>query len=257
VGNVLALEPRQEPEEGLDARQLGNLYHRLLEEVYRAVPVERRTDGEALKQALPDIAKSILDAAPAEEGFRATAWWQQTRLELEENVARTLESLSQIAGEFVPMIFEAGFFGSSALEVEKGGDRFRLHGLIDRVDRAPNGRVRIIDYKTAGPSKFVPPALEKGEKLQLPLYALAAREALGLGEVADGFYWHVRQAEASRLQLAAFGVEAAIESAMGYAWETVLAVRKGDFHPSPPAGGCPSYCPAASFCWQYEAPRSW
>ena len=257
AGNVLGLEPRPEPAEGLDARQLGNLYHRILEAVYQAVPVEARTDAEALKEALPGVAERIMDTAPVEEGFRATAWWEQTRAEIEEKVARSLEALSALDDGFVPVEFEAGFFGRQALTVRRDGDSFRLHGLIDRVDRAPDGRIRIVDYKTAGPAKFGPPALEKGEKLQLPLYARAASETLELGEVADGFYWHVQHGEASRLKLATYGVEAAIERASAYAWEVVQRVRQGDFVPSPPAGGCPDYCPAATFCWQYEARRSW
>ena len=55
-----------------------------------------------------------------------------------------------------------------------GDDAFRLHGFIDRVDRAPDGRLRIIDYKTGGPAAFTVKAVVEGKKLQLPLYALAA-----------------------------------------------------------------------------------
>ena len=165
--------------------------------------------------------------------------------------------LSELAGNFVPIRFEAGFFGPQALTIERDGMSFRLHGLIDRVDRGPEGEIRIVDYKTAGPYKYGPDALDNGEKLQLPLYALAAEEALELGNVTDGFYWHVQHAEASGLQLEAYGVEAAVATATSFAAEVVESVRQGDFHPTPPAGGCPDYCPAASFCWQYEPRRSW
>jgi len=78
--------------------------------------------------------------------------------------------------------------------VDSNGDIFLLHGMIDRVERTPDGHVRIIDYKTAGKSGFNNRAIIEGKKLQLPLYALAAQEALGLGTVIDGFYWHIRQA---------------------------------------------------------------
>ena len=37
VSHVLGLEPRQEPVEGLDARQLGNIYHHIFERLYRTV----------------------------------------------------------------------------------------------------------------------------------------------------------------------------------------------------------------------------
>ena len=77
-----------------------------------------------------------------------------------------------------------------------------MRGYIDRVDRAPDGGLRVIDYKTGGPSSFTKRDLEKGKKLQLPLYALAARDALHLGTPVDGFYWHVKHAEPSEFTLA-------------------------------------------------------
>jgi hypothetical protein len=88
------------------------------------------------------------------------------------------------------------------------------------------------------------------------LYALAAQEALGLGRVVDGFYWHLQQAEPSTFQLDKVGVETAIETAVTHAWQAVGHIRGGRFTPQPPAGGCPSYCPAAGFCWQYT-PKGW
>jgi hypothetical protein len=87
----------------------------------------------------------------------------------------------------------------------------------------------------------------------LPLYALAARDALGLGDPVEGFYWHIRQAEASGLTLGDFGPEEAIGTAVEYAWKAIRGARQGDFIPEAPTGGCPQWCPAGSFCWQYRA----
>ena len=70
------------------------------------------------------------------------------------------------------------------------------------MDRAPDGGLRIIDYKTGGPAAFTVKAVIESKKLQLPLYALAAAQALGLGPVVDGFYRHAQQAEASKFTLA-------------------------------------------------------
>ena len=126
-------------------------------------------------------------------------------------------------------------------------------GNVVEVD----GRLRVIDYKTAGPTAFTRAALERGEKLQLPLYALAARDALGLGEPVDGFYWHVPAAKPSAARLARCdgGAEGAMERAARVAAEVATEVVAGRFAPRPPAEGCPSYCAAASFCWHYRARR--
>ncbi|MGC9467250.1 MAG: PD-(D/E)XK nuclease family protein [Anaerolineae bacterium] len=257
VGYTLGLEPRQPPAQGLDARQLGNIYHRILERVFKSV--DDPTDLAALLAGLDGIAESVLNAAPRVEQFRPTAWWDQTRAEILEDVRRSLVALDEMREAFVPSDFEAafGFAGYPPHVIRDGDDSFALRGLIDRVDVAPDGRVRVIDYKTGGKSQFTPRAVAEGHKVQLPLYAVAAEEALHLGKVVDGFYWHVRQAERSSFTLARFqgGPAAAMQAAVDYAWEAVRGARAGAFSPATPDGGCPSYCPAAAFCWHYEPRR--
>jgi RecB family exonuclease len=256
VGHVLGLEPREEPADRLDGRQLGTLYHHILEAVYAAPGVGDPPEPEGLLAALPAAGAAILDAAPAELGFREAAWWPQTRAEILENVRLSIVALAALPGGFLPYRHEAAFGlrGQPPLVVRQGADSFRLRGFIDRVDRAPDGRVRVIDYKTAGPSTFKPQAVADGTKLQLPLYALAARDGLRLGEPAEGFYWHVQQAEPSPFRMSDFagGPEGAMEAALDKAWEAVRGARDGHFAPHPPQAGCPAYCAAASFCWPYR-----
>ncbi|NLE75148.1 MAG: PD-(D/E)XK nuclease family protein, partial [Chloroflexi bacterium] len=223
----------------------------ILEQVYGDAQVTDPANLEQLLAALPAVAGRVLDAAPAQEGFRETAWWQHTRQEIVQNVRRTLERLADLPGDYLPWGQEVRFFGPQRLQIEADGEVFGVHGVIDRVDRAADGCLRVVDYKTAGPSAFGPGAVHEGKKLQLPLYALAAREALGLGEPAEGFYWHVQQGEASGFSLASFpgGPLAAMEMAVAAAWKAVQGARQGRFSPHPPDEGCPSYCPAAAFCW--------
>jgi len=96
--------------------------------------------------------------------------------------------------------------------------------------------------------------LKEGRRLQLPIYALAARDALGLGEISSGFYWHIQKAEASSLKLEKFegGVDAAFETAIKHIGAHVAGIRAGHFEPRAPEEGCPSYCPAVNFCWRYK-----
>jgi hypothetical protein len=47
-------------------------------------------------------------------------------------------------------------------------------------------------------------------------------------------------------------VETAITTAMAYTHQYVKAIRAGKFSPRVPNGGCPSYCPAAVWCWRYN-----
>ncbi len=262
VSHVLRLEPRQPPSEGLDARQLGNLYHRILEKLY--LTVGQGAALEALLAALSDVANPILDSAPRVEQFRATAWWDQTRHRILDNVQQSVEAIESLGDGFTFYEAERTFGidhkpGCVLTINDDNGDSFRVRGLIDRVDRDAAGRVRIVDYKTGGPHSYTDAAVRNGEKLQLPLYALAAQDALDLGEIAEGFYWHVQHAEASRFKLSRFrgerdsGPKAAMTTAVAMAWEAVRSARSGLFIPVTPDRGCPNYCPAAAFCWHYEA----
>jgi RecB family exonuclease len=255
VGTVLGLEPREEPEEGLNVAQRGTIYHRILEQVYQDRRVLDPLDVEQLLAVLPDVADAILDAAPEEEGFRETAWWAQTRREIVAEIEGTLRALAQQPGDFVPCRFEArfGLGGEAPLQVFLGSEGFLLHGVIDRIDRSAGGQLRVIDYKSAGPTTYSNKAVMEGKKLQLPLYALAARDALRLGEPADGFYWHVRHAVPSSFRLSGgVGPEAAMLNAAQKAWEAVQGARAGEFAPQPPDDGCPGWCAASAFCWHYR-----
>jgi ATP-dependent helicase/DNAse subunit B len=256
VGRVLKLELRQEPAEGLDAAQSGTIYHKILEKLYQTLEPEHRTNPDKLLAILPMISRSVLDEAPAKEGFRETAWWRETRQEIANNVARSIIAMAEIQGDFVPVAFELNFSRSNNLEIWDGDDRIILGGIIDRVDQDHQGRTRIIDYKTAGPSNYTKQTLENGDKIQIALYSLAARDALDQGEPVDGFYWHVRHATASDLTLGSYGPSEAIDVAIEHAWNSVRGARQGYFVAHPPAGGCPSYCPAAGFCWNYR-PGLW
>jgi ATP-dependent helicase/DNAse subunit B len=256
VGRVLRLEPRLEPTEGMDVAQQGTIYHQIFQQLYKTLDIDNRTDPDKLLAILPSVARRILDAAPEEQGFRETAWWRETRKEIVKNIDRSIKAMAEIQGDFVPAEFELGFFGPYTLTVPDGADSFRLRGVIDRVDKDEQGRARIIDYKTAGPYKYTKQTLESGEKIQLALYALAARESFGHSEIADGFYWHIYQAEPSKLKLSEYGPEEAIDEAVSHAWKSIRGARQGDFTAHAPADGCPSYCPAAAFCWNYR-PGLW
>jgi ATP-dependent helicase/DNAse subunit B len=253
VSSVLGLEEREEPMEGLDARQLGNIYHLILERLY-GTAADPSQPGQLI-DALPEVGGQVLDEAPRREGFRVTAWWRQTRQAILESVIRSVEALAELEDGFIPLRCEAAFgIGSEPpLVVGDEGDSFAVRGIVDRIDRAPGGRLRIIDYKTSGPSTYSAAAVAKGKRLQLPLYALAAEKALKLGEAVEGFYWHVRQAEPSGLKLSRFsgGPQQAIALAVAHTWDYVRAAREGRFVPRAPEGGCPAWCPAAAFCWQF------
>lgn len=253
VSSVLRLEPRPEPALGMDAAQRGWLLHELLKEAYANTPDPG--DLAAVMSSLDQIAGPLFDGAPAKLGFRPTAWWAQTRSGLLDTVRRTLTALPGEGDEWRPRDYEAAF-GRGAYppleltpEEEQG---FSLRGVIDRVDVNGQGEARVIDYKSGGASRYNERSLERGENIQIPLYALAVEQSLGRGRVVDGFYWSLAEAKAGTLRLQP-DASAAAAIAVEYAWSAVQGIRSGQFTPDPPNDGCPSFCPAVAFCWRYRA----
>jgi RecB family exonuclease len=255
------LEPQRTPAEGLDAAQLGTLYHRILAELYRSLGTA--TELADLLAGLDAVAQRVLDDAPRREGFRPTAWWQRTRLTMVRNLRATLIALEGLSPGYRFLRAEQRFgYADSpfpALVVHEGAeDIFRLGGIVDRIDADAQGALRVLDYKSGDVSAKRSSALERGDDLQIALYALAVERALGLGDVTDGFYWSVAHAKASPFSLRAFragdqgGSRAAGVVALGHAWDAVHRARAGIFVPTPPRGGCPAYCPAVAHCWRYR-----
>jgi ATP-dependent helicase/nuclease subunit B len=241
VSYGMELEPREEAEEGFDVRMLGSMLHKILEDYYSGV-------------ALTDAAGNVFASAPEEYGFRPTALWAQQQVELLRVLEKTIAELDKNSQGHAPRKMEARFgMGNPSLVLKTSAGEVRLHGYIDRLDTAPDGTLRVIDYK-AGSTAISASHLKEGRRLQLPIYAMAARDALGLGEVSSGFYWHIQKAEASSLKLEQFegGVNGAFDVAVAHIGKYITGIRAGHFEPKAPDDGCPSYCPAVGFCWRFK-----
>lgn len=81
--------------------------------------------------------------------------------------------LSSPDSSATPLRTEQEFF----LRLRPGPNAPVIHGFIDRIQRRPDGEIEIVDYKTHRQSWSRDNVLYD---LQLPIYVLACREALGL-----------------------------------------------------------------------------
>jgi hypothetical protein len=203
--------------------------------------------------------QQVFTLAPRKYGFRPSSLWENEQSQLLGKLEETIKALAEDEA-WTPVAFESKFGIGDApiLEIKLDDEVLRVGGVIDRVDRNAAGELRVIDYKS-GSSHLAASDLENGYSLQLPLYALAARDALGLGEPVDGLYWKILAAEAGTLKLRKFktetaeGVQAAIDVLREHLSRIVKGIRSANFPPHRPEGDCPSYCPAAQWCWRYEA----
>lgn len=257
VKTVLDLEATAPPSLGLDIAQVGSILHKVLEEVYRTA--DNPGDVNSVLKRLPEIAKSVFATAPQDFGFRPSELWELEQDQYLAMLETTIVALADTSEGWTPMAYEQAFgiHDTPPLEIELDGEKVLLRGLIDRIDQDADGNLRVVDYKT-GSSHLSKEDLIHGRRLQLPLYALAAKEALKLGEPIEGMYWKIRAAEAGSLKLSIFksdageGIEGAVQTAKEHLICILKGIRTGDFPPVPPKGGCPEYCPAAQWCWRYQ-----
>lgn len=253
TAHALGLEARAPIEAGYDVRQLGTMYHAILEKLF--ADAQDTTDLNALLAALPKVARAIFDAAPEQYGFRPTALWQQQRAELEGILADTLRALAEESAGWQPAQFERAFGRGDApplLLRDAEGNSIQVRGYIDRIDVNGAGELRVIDYKSSA-TPIAKTELDAGKRLQLALYALAARDALKLGEPVAGMYWHINGGKSSTLKLETYaeGIGDALRVAVAHTLSHAARVARGEFAPRPPRGGCPEWCPASAFCWRY------
>jgi len=260
ASSALGLEVIEPPQLGYQANQLGSLLHAVLEHVYQEAPDP--TDTVDVLARLPGVAGHIFEQAPQEYHFRPSLLWDVQQEELLKILQKTIQGIADFDpnGGWRPLAFELQFgLGDSPPLVMSMG--ILLHGLVDRVDVTPQGLLRIIDYKS-GSSHLAPQDLINGRRLQLPIYALAAEQALQRGSAVEGFYWTLFQGKVSPLKLSTFecelgtGPQAAFDLAEFHVKTIVGLIRQGAFEPVPPQGGCPEYCPAAAWCWHFTPGRS-
>ncbi|MET8815727.1 RecB family exonuclease [Streptomyces sp. NPDC004549] len=169
------------PEKPSEAATRGTLVHAVLERLFDA-PAGERTAPRAkslvpgqwdkLRESRPEIGELFADDP---EGERLARWLG----EAERLVERwfTLEDPTRLEPAERELFVEA--------ELESG---LRLRGIIDRVDVAPTGEVRIVDYKTG---KAPRPEYAESALFQMKFYALVV--------------WRLKRVVPRRLQLVYLG----------------------------------------------------
>ncbi|MGP4003208.1 RecB family exonuclease [Streptomyces sp. 8N706] len=245
----------QLPEKPSEAATRGTLVHAVLERLFDAPAAERTAsrarslvagEWERLLTSRPDLAELFAeetdggeDGGTEGDGVRVApgperlARWLS---EAEQLVERwfTLEDPTRLEPAerelFVETVLDSGL---------------TLRGIIDRVDVAPTGEVRVVDYKTG---KAPRPEYSSGALFQMKFYALVL--------------WRLRGAVPRRLQLVYLGSGdvlsydpseddlRAVERKLLALWEAIRrATETGDWRPRP-SKLC-GWCDHQSFCPEF------
>ncbi|MBN1563168.1 MAG: PD-(D/E)XK nuclease family protein [Anaerolineae bacterium] len=276
---LLKLEELAEPEEGLDALQLGSINHAILEVAYRAIA----DDGLTITPENTDRALALLDAAakrvfataPRAYGFRPSPVWDHEQAEMlrrlrwlvtldfasdhDDNPFRPVTSrqnrpVAQMIQDVtrIPFWQEAAFGlnDQPPLEIDGPAGTLKVRGVIDRLDRAGDYLV-VMDYKS-GTTPHPVKDMIAGRDFQMLVYLLAARERIARSDpaltVIGGLFWHIRSRATSGEILSA---DAALDEALIRLHDNVRAARAGWFavKPNQTRGGqCSAYCEFRALC---------
>ncbi len=169
------------PEPPNAAATKGTLVHAVLERLFD-LPAAQRTPGEAVELLRPQWER-LLAERPELGGLFATdeeraGWLAEAEKLL--GTYFTLEDPTRLEPAKRELFVRA--------PMGEGEDRLLLRGFVDRLDIAPNGMLRVVDYKTG---KAPPPGYEEKTLFQMKFYALVL--------------WKVRGVVPKRLQLMFLG----------------------------------------------------
>jgi DNA helicase-2/ATP-dependent DNA helicase PcrA len=146
------------PSEVPAAFQYGATMHRILKSYYDSAQAGRPLSEEALV----DLLRNDLASAGMQDAYQYELYEKQGM----DQIHGLLEACRAAPMPHV-LHTEEGF------EIKIAGTTVR--GRIDRIDRLPDGRVVITDYKTGKPQSQE----DADQSLQLSIYAIAAREKWG------------------------------------------------------------------------------
>ena len=210
LGSVLRLSAEDSPEDIYDISALdrGSLVHAILEEFIEDareggnLPAAGEDWSDRHRDHLRRIAAEHFAVAEATGVTGKTVLWQIARDEIlidleafldEDQRMRQQNGLSPTGVEAEFGISDAGWQPAELLLPD--GTKVRFRGKIDRVDADRNGeRALVLDYKTGGSSHYKnlkDDPIDRGRLLQLAIYSLAARQALGDYAEVSAAYWFV------------------------------------------------------------------
>lgn len=181
---------RLKAREDKSAAKIGSVAHKALELYYLSQKRESLRGGVYLQDK--DRLIAAIDAK-LEEALASSAlptWspylYRTTVKRLRQWVRRFVELETEHAdSEYTPTYFELPFGWPDRkdslppLEVRQGEESAWLHGYVDRIDVAEDGRrALVLDYKSGGRDKKLAERLRVDLEYQLPIYLLVARDLL-------------------------------------------------------------------------------
>lgn len=247
--HVLYVRPVEAPEAvvTLSPTERGSIVHAVLDRFVAAGPPA----GDDARRFLHAIADEEFARAAARGVTGRRLLWEREQRVLHADLDAWLDADTRLRDAHGHMTLSTEF-GFEELEVVlPDGRPIRLSGAADRVDRRADGTLVVFDYKTGSPAGFeglsADDPVAAGDRLQLPVYALAARAGYGGGAdvPVEAYYWFVGRGEN---RLVGYPVDERVLAEFGVVLQRIVdGIEAGCFpaHPEPPGWrpfvACP-YC---------------
>ena len=210
VKRLLRVNPVEQPEELITISPLdsGNLVHEAFDTFFRQltqVPdfgepwtAEHKVELRAIGEEIGDrFVAAGLTGHPKLWKRDLAAILLDLDVMLDDDSAERARRDARVIRTELPF----GQAGAEAVRVVLADGVVHMAGFIDKIDEERDGRLVVQDIKTGRAASFseIPnDVVVAGTKLQLPAYALAARQALAVDDV-EALYWFVRRDAGTRI----------------------------------------------------------
>jgi ATP-dependent helicase/nuclease subunit B len=262
VSHLLHVEPVEDPAQLLtiSAWDRGSLVHEILQSFVDDVlarPAANRPPPDRPWSAtdharMRELAERVCDDYEARGLTGRPIFWRRERAQIlaladrfltEDDTHRAGDGSRPVAAELrFGYGDDAGGPGPVILSLADGRS-LRFRGSADRVDVCDDGTIHVVDYKTGKSDDFrrLGPENpdERGTKLQLPVYGMAARQFVGRPDApVQARYWFISDREGFRR--IGYAVDDQVLARVGATLATIVeGIERGAFPARPDASGTP------------------
>jgi RecB family exonuclease len=245
VSRLLGVEPVEQPEDvvTVSAADIGTLMHESFDALVREFAGHLPGHGEAWTaehhRRLLEISKAKAAELASDGRTGHPRLWERelarvqadlTAMLLADDIWRREHRAAVLASELA-----FGMRGAEPVAIAlPDGTTLLMRGAADKVDRDLDGQLYVTDIKSGKRDSFAPIEQDPvvgGTKLQLPVYAHAARAAYGAGSDVEAAYWFVRR-DKGRIKVP---LTKGVEDLYARTLQTIVTgIRSGLFPPRPP-----------------------
>ena len=275
LSNVVRVRETERPEGivRISGADRGNIIHDSLERFLREVHDAGRSPGPGTPWTSADAVRLLeVGNEECDRAYRrgitgSELLWHVDRARIRRDLSLFLGADSTAREETRATFVEAEWSFEKAVITLDDGRELAFRGRIDRVDRADDGTLIVYDYKTGAADGFERIAngddpLGAGTRLQLPIYAIAVRGALGSGTArVHASYWFASERE--KFRRVGYTLEPAHEDTLRTTLGVLAGtVEAGAFLAVPGKKDRDSYkncrfCPYDRVCGAGDRARAW